>query len=225
MQRFHPLRPEDLLRLLAALLILKVTFSIVSVYPAYFPPDFAADFLQGRKAEFFGGYAVAFYTHIVTGPMTLLLGLVLMSPRIRRRFPRGHARLGRLQVLLILLLLTPSGLWMAPYAQTGNLGRTGFAVLALATGLTAWQGWRAAVARRFGEHERWMGRCYVLLCSAVVLRLIAGAQTLTGMEADWTYPLAAWASWLVPLTVWETIHRRRGTDRKPLVVRPGHESP
>ncbi len=63
--------------------------------------------------------------------------------------------------------------------------------------------------RRFVEHRRWMSRCYLLLCSTVVLRLMAGLATLTGVEATWIDPLVAWASWLLPLAAFE-LSRRSG---------------
>ncbi len=59
--------------------------------------------------------------------------------------------------------------------------------------------WRRAVQRNFPKHRYWMTRCFVMLCSAVVLRLISGAATVFGADAIWTYPLAAWAAWIVPL--------------------------
>lgn len=64
-------------------------------------------------------------------------------------------------------------------------------------------GWRAAAGRRFEEHRRWMWRCFLLLCSAVVVRLVGGLATVTGVDADWVYPLTAWASWLAPLAAFE----------------------
>jgi hypothetical protein len=48
-----------------------------------------------------------------------------------------------------------------------------------------------------------MWRCFLLLCSAVVLRLIGGLATVTHIGGNWSYPLAAWASWLVPLGIFE----------------------
>ena len=57
-----------------------------------------------------------------------------------------------------------------------------------------------------------MWRCYLLLCSAVVLRLIGGLATVTGVTAPWVDPLATWMSWLVPLTAFEL---REWTRRKP----------
>ena len=55
--------------------------------------------------------------------------------------------------------------------------------------------------RRFDEHRAWMLRCYVLLCSTVVLRKLGGLAELTEVES--AYPYAAWLSWLLPLLVLE----------------------
>lgn len=190
---------------LACLLFVKVNLTVVLGFRDYLPPDFSVDFLHGRQHYFWGGYHLAFYGHIITGPLTLLIGLLLISARLRQRFPRWHRILGRLQVGCVLLGVVPSGLWMSAYAQTGPVAGIGFASLAVATGLTAWLGWQTAVKRNFDAHRRWMTRCFLLLCSAVVLRLIGGAFTVAGVEAQWSYDLAAWASWLVPLAGFEIL--------------------
>ena len=191
------------LRWAVCLLILKVTFNIVENYPNYLPPDFSAVFLRGRKSQFFGAYQRAFYPHIAAGPITLVLGMIILSERIRQRFPRWHTRLGKVQIACILLFVAPSGLWMSFYAQAGIGVKIGFSMLATATGLSAWHGWRTAVRREFGKHQIWMWRSYVLLCSAIVTRLIGGAFLVTGIDGDWTYYMAAWTSWLLPLGVFE----------------------
>ena len=170
-------------------------------------PDFTADFLVGREATFYGSYQWAFYAHIASGPVTLLLGPVLLSDRFRRWSPRWHRLLGKTQVACVLLLVAPSGFWMAFSTLGGPIAGIGFATLALATGSCAYLGWRSAVRRRFAEHRRWMWRCYLLLCSAVVLRLTAGLFTVTGIEGAWTYSMAAWTSWLVPLAIFEGLQR------------------
>lgn len=194
-----------IITLLAGLVVLDVTLSVVLVYRDYFPPNFAADFLRGRQAYFFGAYQYAFYAHIASGPVTLILGLILLGERVRMRFPRWHRTLGKLQVALVLCLLTPSGLWMAFYADSGIVAGAGFATLAVATATCTLLGWRTAVKRRFAEHRRWMWRTFLLLSSAVVLRLIGGLATVTEIGVTWSYPLAAWASWLLPLAVFELI--------------------
>jgi hypothetical protein len=184
-------------------LILKVVAGIVLKYGDYFPPNFESDFLRGRELYFSGSYHWAFYVHIAAGPISLVLGLLLLSERFRRRFPKWHRYMGRIQVVDVLFLVAPSGLWMAYRAEAGPVAGLGFAALAVVTGASITQGWRSAVKRRFAEHRRWMSRCFLLLCSTVVLRLIAGLVTVTGVQAAWVDPLAAWASWLVPLTAFE----------------------
>src|SRR5689334_10747194 len=48
----RPPRLGRILALLAAVLILKVTASVISHYDGYFPPDFASGFLRGREGHF-----------------------------------------------------------------------------------------------------------------------------------------------------------------------------
>src|SRR6185295_2763616 len=96
--------------------ILKVTLSVVVGYRHYAPPDFDSDFLLGREAYFYGAYATAFYAHLLAGPLTLLVGTILISERFRRWKPRWHRALGKFQIACVLLVLVPSGLWMARYA-------------------------------------------------------------------------------------------------------------
>lgn len=189
-----------LLGLLFCLVTIRVAGVVVLGYPDDFPPDFQSDFLAGREAYFFGSYRWAFYTHVVSGPVTLLLGLLLLSDAFRRRYPARHRVLGRMQIAAVLLLVAPSGFWMAWRAPT-PLAVAGFTSLAVLTGVCGLQGWRAAVRRRFQQHRRWMTRCYALLWSAVVLRAIGGASEVLGVTG--AYPYAAWLSWLIPLAVVE----------------------
>jgi len=49
-----------------------------------------------------------------------------------------------------------------------------------------------------------MWRTFILLCSAVVLRMIGGLATVAHFDAEWLYPLSTWVSWLVPLLVFES---------------------
>lgn len=191
------------LTLLAALLILKVNLAVVWGYRNYFPADFNSDFLRGREDYFAGAYQWAFYAHIASGPVSLVLGTLLVSESFRRQLPKWHRRLGRIQVACVLLLVAPSGLWMARYAAAGPVGTVGFVCLAIATATSIAMGWREAVARHFAAHRRWMWRNYLLLCSAVVIRVTGGAASVVGIDAAWFDPLASWACWVVPLAAFE----------------------
>lgn len=162
-------RTQAVLTTAVCLLILKVTLTVVMNYRDHLPLNFESDFLVGRDSYFFGAYQWAFYAHIATGPVTLIVGMFLLSDRLRKQFPKWHRCAGRIQVVLILLVVVPSGIWMAMHAATGIVAGVGFASLAATTGACVSFGWRSAVQRDFAQHRCWMVRCYILLCSAVVL--------------------------------------------------------
>ncbi len=203
----------------AVLLILKVTLSVILGYRDYLPPNFNSDFLLGREAYFYGPYRWAFYAHLVSGPASLVAGTILISNQFRQRAPQWHGRLGRLQIANVLLILAPSGLWMAWYAATGAVAGAGLAALAMATAVCAAAGWRAAVVRQFGDHRRWMWRLYLLLCSAVVIRLVGGMAAVMNVNAEWIYPLSCWVSWLAPLMVFESMRLHIDAPEAPIVAR------
>ncbi|MDC0308568.1 MAG: DUF2306 domain-containing protein [Planctomycetaceae bacterium] len=195
-----------LIKWLSVLLIAKVILFVLYGYRDYFPPNFEVPFLLGRQNYFFGSYAWSFYAHLASGPTTLVLGLILLNDRFRGRYPQWHRIMGRIQVAMILLVLVPSGLWMSFYALTGMIAGVGFATSAIATGVCAILGWRAAVRRKFITHRLWMLRCFAILCSAVVIRIIGGLGTVYGWDAPWIYQASAWISWLLPLGLVE-VHR------------------
>jgi hypothetical protein len=210
--------------LLACALILKTIAGVILDYAHYLPPDFESGFLHGRQSYFWNGYQWAFYLHITSGPCTLVFGLVLMSEQLRLRFSRFHRCLGKLQIACVLLLVTPSGVWMSFYVEMGEFAGLGFGLLGVATGLCAVMGWRSAATRRFSEHRTWMWRCFLLLCSAVVLRLIAGAFSFAGIHGEWTYVSGAWASWLVPLAAFELMQSRHfGNGGRPRTIKSASE--
>jgi uncharacterized membrane protein len=196
------------LRWLAVALIVRVLVVIVSNYPDYFPPNFDALFLQGREATFRGTYQAAFYVHIFAGPVVLLSGLVLLSESVRRRYRGLHRVLGWVQVAVLLGLLLPTSAVMSRHAFGGWPAGASFLLLSVATAGCAVAGVVEARRRRYARHRRWMLRCYVLICSAVVLRVISGAASVVGVPSpEAAYVVAAWSSWLLPLAAYEVVER------------------
>lgn len=194
---------RSLFTVIVALLIMKVTLEVMTGYVNYFPPDFSSDFLHGRDT-YFARYRWAFYPHIVTGPLALFLGLILMSDRFRMRYPRWHRWLGRVHVANVLLILLPSGFVMGFDAAAGRPAVVSFILLTSLTAFCTAMGWRTAMQRRFAIHRRWMQRSYLLLCSAVVLRILGGLGTVAAVPWLWYDVVITWASWVAPLLVFET---------------------
>ena len=205
---------------LVVVVILKVTAAVVGNYALYFPPDFSSDFLRNRETYFFGPYRVAFISHLISSPLALVTGLLLMAPWLRRGWPHWHRRLGRIQAVNVLAFVAPSGLWMSAYTATGPVAAAAFATLSLATGATIVLGWRAALHRRFTDHEAWMTRNFLLLSAAVVLRVACGFATVVGVTWTGFDAVASWASWIVPLAVYELVRRPTPRPRRVAATQP-----
>ena len=205
------------LRWLAVVLILRVLAAIFANYPDYFPPNFDSDFLQGRQSTFLGAYRAAFYVHIISGPVVLFNGLIQLSEYVRRRHGDWHRWLGRIQVLVLLLFVLPSGAVMSWHSFGGWSAGLSFLLLSAATASCAIAGVVHARRRRFDRHRRWMLRSYVLICSAVALRLISGTAELVGVPSpEDAYIFAAWSSWLFPLAAYEIVERLPAYQRSRL---------
>jgi hypothetical protein len=195
---------------LGALLILKVTWQVLAIYSDYFPVNLNSEFWVLRQADYRGLNKFAFYIHIIASPAVLLMGLFLLSHRARARYRRAHRIVGRCYVGLTLLGLVPSAIVMACYAWGGLLSTGGFLGSSLLAGwFTAW-GWRCAVRKEFSEHRRWMWRSYVVICSAVTLRVLGGLSEQLQLEPMMSYQFSAWLSWIVPLCVLECCFRWSG---------------
>lgn len=196
------------LRWLMIALAVRVLAAILANYPDYFPPNFDSLFLQGRERTFVGSYRLAFYIHILSGPIVLMNGLILMSAYVRRRHGSWHRWLGRVQVVVLLLFVLPSGVVMSRQAFGGWPAGLSFLVLSVATGICAIIGVAHARRCRYQLHRQWMIRSTILISSAVLLRLISGAAEQAGVSsAEEAYIIAAWSSWLLPLAVYEVVDR------------------
>ena len=163
------------LRWLVVILILRVLVGTLSNYPDYFPPDFDSLFLEGREATFTESYQVAFYVHIFSGPIVLVNGLILLCDRFRRRYGRWHRVLGRIQVVVLLLLVLPTSVVMARNAFGGWPAGISFVLLSFVTGACAILGVMFRGAR--------MLSAFGLACipfAAVAVVILVGKQVIEG---------------------------------------------
>ncbi len=188
----------------AAALFLKVFLSILYEYRSYFPADFDSAFLSGRRDSFYGPYCVAFYAHIISSPVSLIAAMFLLFSGRLSQQGGIHRYAGRLQAVIVLAVVAPSGLFMSMYAFAGPVAGAGLATLSIATAGCLVFAVRDARLRRFSAHRRWASRCCILLVSPLLLRLISGAAIVSQLDSDWFYRLNAWFSWLAPLLIYET---------------------
>lgn len=199
----HPNSLRSIATGLAALLFAKVFLSILYQYRFYFPADFESDFLSLRRDSFHGLYRVAFYVHILSAPTALLAGLFLVVSGPEKRFRKMHRWAGRMLAMLVLCFVSPSGLVMASHAPAGAFAGAGLGALAIGTATCVVMAVRHARRHQIRNHQRWATRCFILLCSPLLLRLITGFVIVTRLDPDWNDRINPWISWLVPFVGYE----------------------
>lgn len=189
----------------AGLLFAKVFLPILYQYRFYFPADFESDFLSLRRDIFHGHYRVAFYAHIISAPIAILAAAFLILSGETSQFRATHRIAGRILAIAVFVFVAPSGLVMSAYAPAGPVAASGLAVLATSTAGTLIFAIRHARQRRFRTHRIWAIRCFILLASPLLLRLISGFVIVTRLDPDLSDQLNPWVSWAVPLAGFEIV--------------------
>lgn len=176
--------------------------------------------LAGAYASAPGIVQVAFFGHIVTACLALLLGPWQFSRWLRDRYRRAHRWVGR-TYLVSVGLGSGTALVIAPYNSAAMVGFFGFGGLAVLWALTAFRGYQAVRRRDLAGHQAWMIRNYALTYAATTLRLWMGILIVVqlpfaGPDADpdalfaTAYHAVPFLCWLPNLVVAEWLIRRRG---------------
>ncbi|HEY0653048.1 MAG TPA: DUF2306 domain-containing protein [Chryseosolibacter sp.] len=156
----------------------------------------------------------AFYAHIATGSIVLLIGLFQFRSD---RKSIWHRRLGTVYIATILLATAPAGFIMGWFANGGMIPRVSFMVLAVLWWYFTFVAWRKILVRDIVAHQAYMYRSYALTLSAVTLRLyIFGAALFFDLRGEEVYVWVSVLSWVPNLVVAEWV--KRGVDMKRLAL-------
>jgi hypothetical protein len=196
-------------RAVPALLVVAVLFLVLEL-PAYLGFDPAASRIPVRA-----GYPLHYpllVAHILFGSVALVTACLQIWPWLRRTRPDVHRISGRVYLFGGVLPAGLAVLGVAPVSSTGPVSSVGNTVLAVLWLTTTSAGYRAARARRFGDHRRWMLRSVALTFSIVTNRiwLVAYFLLFTRFLGDDPARLtvaaagaSVWTSWVVNLLVVE----------------------
>lgn len=145
----------------------------------------------------------------------LLVGCFQFLPAVRRRKPL-HRWLGRIYAVGC-LVGGVAALILAPTTSAGPVAALGFGVLGVLWIYITVQAWRAALARRFDAHRRWMIRSFALTFGAVTLRVYLPIGPMLGLDFLQTYVLVSWLSWVPNLALVEA-YLWRNREKRPLLT-------
>ena len=112
----------------------------------------------------------AFYVHISTAGLALLVGPLQFSATLRRRASTVHRWIGRTYVGAVALGAVAAFI-MSFVSSVALLGFFGFGSLAVLWFWTTYRGYRAIRTGDIPEHQSWMIRSFALTYAGVTLRL------------------------------------------------------
>jgi uncharacterized membrane protein len=210
----RPRQQRRLARRLAGpawIILFLLCLDIVVVVSPYLTFDPEAYFSEQQEVyllvEFFLGI------HVVSGILSLLVGPFQFVGWMRRRFVKVHRFLGAVYIASA-TALGITGLVLAPTAYTGLVAVLGFTFLDLAMLFTTWTAVRMVMARRIGEHRRWMIRSFSLILAGVMLRVLSAihaglsAAGLIDVTFETAYAAISWLCWVPNLLIALWVTRR-----------------
>jgi predicted membrane protein DUF2306 len=147
--------------------------------------------------------------HIAASAFALLMGPWQFRRSLRMRRPHVHRWMGRTYVTAC-VVGGAAGASIAMFSDAGPIAGSGFLMLGLAWLITTLLGWRAALQRRYVDHERWMIRSFALTLAAVTLRIYLPIGIMVNEGDFYTpYRAIAWLCWVPNLLVAELWLRNR----------------
>jgi uncharacterized membrane protein len=154
-------------------------------------------------------WTVAFYTHIVLGGFSLLIGWIQFDKKLRDRRRKLHKRIGMAYVTAV-FFSSISGIYIGLFATGGIVSELGFASLGIIWFFTSMMGWYTAKKRDYDAHEDWMIFSYAATFAAVTLRVwLPILVALHQGEFIPAYRIVAWLSWVPNIAVAYWLVRRR----------------
>ena len=158
------------------------------------------------------------YVHIAASGFALLTGPWQFRRSLRTRLPHLHRWIGRTYVAAC-VIGGSAGTAIAMFSHAGHIAGWGFLLLGIAWLLTTLLGWRAALQRRFADHERWMIRSFALTLAAVTLRIyLPIGITFAHGDLNTPYRAIAWLCWVPNILIAELYLRSRRSPQSTWVL-------
>jgi hypothetical protein len=183
-------------------------FSITTLY-FYYYYDPAYNFLAKKQEVVFNVFwRTSFYIHITGGMLALLVGPFQFIKKLRNKWINWHRASGKLYLGAILFLAGPSGLFMAFYAEGGNIAVVGFCIMAFLWMYTTYMAYETIRKKNVIAHRAWMIRSFALTFAAVTLRLyVPISSAVFHLPGFYVEASSAWVSWVPNLVVAEILIR------------------
>lgn len=137
-------------------------------------------------------YLVVLRLHVIAAALALPGCLILSSKTILKRWPTFHRWCGRTVGGLVLGILVPSGFYLSFWARGGWGATLGFMLSGAIVMVAMVQGIRAARAKQFVRHRRFVFHVLGQLSVAVTSRVMLYVLESSNINLDFAYLVSLW---------------------------------
>lgn len=171
---------------------------LIGLYPIlYFLIDSTFGLLATKSPDLFNNtlWNIGFKGHITLGGISLLIGWVQFSTKLRKQALKTHRIIGRLYVISV-LISGVCGVYIGLYATGNWISKLGFITLGVFWLITTYLGYRSAVKHQLINHRIFMIYSYAACFAAVTLRIWLPILTIVLNDFILSYKIVAWVSWV-----------------------------
>ncbi|CAL2091026.1 DUF2306 domain-containing protein [Tenacibaculum sp. 190524A05c] len=163
----------------------------------YLLADGPIDLLAMKPEEVLNSltYKIAFYIHIITGGIALLIGWIQFVKRIRTKFPKLHRTIGKVYVGSI-LISSPFAFYISFFVRGGLPTEIGFTFGSLIWVTATYLGYRAIRKGNLAGHIEYITYSYAGTFAAVTLRLWLPLLISYFGNFNIAYGISVWLSWI-----------------------------
>ncbi len=133
-----------------------------------------------------------FYIHLPTGVLCLLSPLFLFARRYIKKGLSLHQFIGRLYVWITLVLVCPTGMYLAFYAKGGTVTQVGFLIQGLLLAAFTYQGYLAICRGDKRAHVRYMTRSYAMVLVVITFRVLHIVFFMWKVPYQDNYAMSQW---------------------------------
>lgn len=191
-------------KILLSMLILLLSALISYSSLKYLDSNFRGGYLSGRGSGSTELVRIALLLHAFSATCIMWMMTPSIFFRTVRSVRRFHIYTGRISVFTGLLFLIPTGVILSYFAMGGPEGKILFTALTLFSAVCLYFGFRTARLQDFSLHRIWMLRFYILLTSAIWLRIFMFIMIYrSGTMNEHQYLMCALMSWVPQIIVFE----------------------
>lgn len=171
----------------------------------YYQSDYWNGYLLDKKEVYEGIFRLGFLAHIATAPFLSFISVYLVLIQ-KNRFTTLHRILGKGYVIGTLFVSAPSGFILSFYAFGGWVSQLSFAILSVLWFYFTLKAFLAIKTKNIDKHRLMMNRSFVLLTSAVLLRIFSFISIhYFQWSGEVMYTCLSIGSWGIPFFMFEIL--------------------